>query len=102
MYFQTYTFFFIYLIINNSPLCSISHFFLLIFSNGSDASRKLSIVNYRLSIFLLAAFRQKKRTFFKLTDVSTLKNLYNFNNYSHFQIRLMLFAVETTSKSTSR
>jgi hypothetical protein len=64
MYFQTYTFFFIYLIINNSPLCSISHFFLLIFSNGSDASRKLSIVNYRLSIFLLAAFRQKKRTFF--------------------------------------
>ena len=39
-------------------------FFLLIFSNGSDASRKLSIVNYRLSIFLLAAFRQKKRTFF--------------------------------------
>ena len=50
MYFQTYTFFFIYLIINNSPLCSISHFFLLIFSNGSDASRKLSIVNYQLSI----------------------------------------------------
>jgi len=70
MYFQTYTFFFIYLIINNSPLCSISHFFLLIFSNGSDASRKLSIVNYRLSIFLLADFRQKKRTFFKLTDVA--------------------------------
>lgn len=76
MYFQTYTFFFIYLIINNSPLCSISHFFLLIFSNGSDASRKLSIVNYRLSIFLLAAFRQKKRTFL-LVEIRKKGGLYD-------------------------
>ena len=41
-------------------------FLFLLFSNGSKASRQLSIVNYHLAIILFADSRKKNRTFFKM------------------------------------